>query len=131
VDYDDNIPQDAEDNEAYDDDENEDPKDDENIDDEYDRIDEDELEDLIEDKREQTNPNQHLEDEEQGKDEAEGEEEEPEDDGTVVISEQETDLQGSELKKICKRELIVDKQIPFDVCLNHFLESASHVDWNE
>jgi hypothetical protein len=91
VDYDDNIPQDAEDNKAYDDNENEDPDDDENIDDEYDRIDEDELEDLIEDKREQTNPNQHHEDEEQGADEAKGEEEEPEDNGTAVISEQETE----------------------------------------
>jgi hypothetical protein len=72
VDYDDNIPQDAEEEEAYDDNENKDPEDDENIDDEYDHIDEDELEDLIEDKREQTNPNQHHQDEEQGADEAEG-----------------------------------------------------------
>jgi hypothetical protein len=99
VDYDDNTPQDAEDNEAYDDDENEDPEDDENIDDEYDRIDEDELEDLIEDEREQTNPNQHLEDEEQGEQETEGEEEEPEDNGTAIISEQETESQGSELRR--------------------------------
>jgi hypothetical protein len=36
VDYDDNIPQDAEDNKAYDDNENKDPEDDDNIDDEYD-----------------------------------------------------------------------------------------------
>jgi hypothetical protein len=93
VDYDDNIPQDAEDKEAYDDNENEDPEDDENIDNEYDRIDEDELEDLIEDEREQTNPNQHLKDEEQGADKAKGEEEEPEDNGTAVISKQETELQ--------------------------------------
>jgi hypothetical protein len=77
VDYDDNIPQDAEDDKAYDDDENEDPEDDENINNEYDRIGADELEDLIEDEREQTNPNQHLKDEEQGADKAEGEEEEP------------------------------------------------------
>jgi hypothetical protein len=70
VDYNDNIPQDAEDDKTYDDDESEDPEDDENINDEYDRIDEDELEDLIEDKSKQTNPNQHLEDEEQGTDKA-------------------------------------------------------------
>jgi hypothetical protein len=99
VDYNDNIPQDAEDDEAYDDNENKDPEDDKNIGDEYNQIDEDELEDLIEDKREQTNPNQHLEDEEQGEDEADGEEEEPEDDGTAVISEQETESQGSKLRR--------------------------------
>jgi hypothetical protein len=43
VDYDENIPQDAEEDEAYDDDENKDPEDDKNINGKYDRIDEDEL----------------------------------------------------------------------------------------
>jgi hypothetical protein len=46
---------------------------------------------------EDPNPNQHLEDEEQGEDKAEGEEEEREDDGTAIIYEQETELQGSKL----------------------------------
>jgi hypothetical protein len=112
VDYDDNIPQDAEDKEAYDDDENEDPEDDENIDDEYDRINEDELEDLLEDEREQTNPNQHHEDEEQRADEAKGEEEEPEDDGTAVISKQETELQGSELRRSARESRPVSRLKP-------------------
>jgi hypothetical protein len=93
VDYYENIQQDAEDDEAYEDNENKDPEDDENIDDKYNRI------DKVEDKREQNNPNQHPEDEEQGKDEAKGEEEEPEDGGTAVVSEQETESQGSELRR--------------------------------
>jgi hypothetical protein len=112
VDYDDNIPQDAEDDKAYDDDENEDPEDDENIDDEYDRINEDELKDLIEDEKEQTNPNQHLEDEEQDEDEAEGNEEEPEDYGTAVISEQETELQRSELRRSARESRPVSRLEP-------------------
>jgi hypothetical protein len=112
VDYDDNITQDAEDDKAYDEDENKDPDYDENIDDEYDRIDEDELEILIEDKREQTNPNQHLEDEEQGADEAKGEEEEPEDNRTAVISEQETESQGSELRRSARESRPVSRLEP-------------------
>jgi hypothetical protein len=112
VDYDDNIPQDADDNEAYDDNENKEPEDDENINDEYDQINKDELEDLIEDKREQTNPNQHLEDEEQGEDKAEGEEEEPEDDRTAVISKQETELQGSELRRSARESRPVSRLEP-------------------
>jgi hypothetical protein len=90
VDYDENIPQDAEDDEAYEDDENEDPEDEEKIDDKYDRIGKDELEDLIEDKREQANPNQHHEDEDPGKDETKAEEE-SEDNQTAVVSNQETE----------------------------------------
>jgi hypothetical protein len=112
VDYDDNIPQDTEDKEAYDDNENEDPEDDENIDSEYDQINEDELKDLIEDEREQTNPNQHLEDEEQGAAKAEGEEEEPEDDRTAVISKQETELQGSELRRSARESQPVSRLKP-------------------
>jgi hypothetical protein len=112
VDYNDNIPQDAEDDEAYDDDENKDPEDDENIDNEYDRLDKDELEDLIEDEREQTNPSQHLEDEEQGEHKAEGEEEEPEDDRTAIISEQETELQGSKLRRSARESQPVSRLEP-------------------
>jgi hypothetical protein len=92
VDYDENIQQEPQDDEAYEDDENKDPEEDENIDGKYDRIDEDELEDLIEDEREQTISNQHREDEEE-------DEPEPEDDGNAVISEQETDSQGSKLRR--------------------------------
>jgi hypothetical protein len=112
VDYDENIPQDAEDNKAYDDNENEDPVDDVNIDNKYDRIDKDEVKDLIEDEREQTNPNQHHEDEDQGKDEAEGEEEEPEDDRTAVVSKQETELQGSELRRSARESRPVSRLEP-------------------
>jgi hypothetical protein len=112
VDYDENIQQDADNNEAYDDNENEDPEDDENIDDEYDQIDEEELKDLIEDEREQTNPNQHLENEEQGNDEAEGEEEGTEDDRTAVISKQETESQGSELRRSARESRPVSRLEP-------------------
>jgi hypothetical protein len=108
VDYDENIQQDADYDKAYDDDENEDPEDDKNIDDEYDQIDEEELKDLIEDKREQTNPNQHFEDEEQGNDEAEGEEAETEDDRTAVISKQETESQGSKLRRSAREPTSVE-----------------------
>jgi hypothetical protein len=69
------------------------------IDDEYNRIDEEELEDLIEDQREKANPNQHREDEGQGDNEAEGEAEQSDDDANAVTSEQETDSQGSELRR--------------------------------
>jgi hypothetical protein len=84
VDYDENIQQDN--NKAYDDNENGDPEQDKEIDKEYDRIDEDEIKDLIEDQREQANPNQHCNEEEQGKHEAK--EEESDDDASTVVSEQ-------------------------------------------
>jgi hypothetical protein len=99
VDYDENTQKDVEEDDAYDDDENKDQDEEEDIDDKYDRIDEEELKDLLQDEREQTNPNQHREDEGQGEDEAEGEEEESEDDRNAVVSEQETYLQGSELRR--------------------------------
>jgi hypothetical protein len=114
VDFDENIQQDTEDNKAYDDDENEDPEEAENIDNKYDWIDKDELEDLIEDEREQANPNQHREDEGQGKDEAVGEEEEEEqeEDGSAIISKQETDLQGSKLRRSARESVPVSRLKP-------------------
>jgi hypothetical protein len=54
------------------------------------------LEDLLLEEREQINPNQHQEDEGQGKDEAKGEEE---DNRNAVVSKQETDSQGSEIRR--------------------------------
>jgi hypothetical protein len=99
VDYDENIQQDADDDKAYEEHKNGDQEQDKEIDDKYDRIDEEELEDLIEDQWEQANPNQHREDEGQGDDEAEGEEEQSDDDANAVILEQETDSQGSELRR--------------------------------
>jgi hypothetical protein len=109
VDYDENIQQDADDNEAYEDNENEEQ--DEEIDEEYDRIDDEEIEDLIEEQWEQNNPNQHCEDEEQGDDEAE-EEEEPDDDANAVVSEQETDSQGSELRRSARESRPVSRLKP-------------------
>jgi hypothetical protein len=112
VDYDENIPQDAEDDKAYDDDENKDPEDDENIDNKYNQLDKVELKDLIEDKREPSNPNQHREDKEQGNDEAKGEEEEPEDNRTAVISKQEMELQGSKLRRSARESRPVSRLKP-------------------
>jgi hypothetical protein len=80
---------------------------------EYDQIDEDELKGLlIEDKREQTNPNQHREDEGQGKDEAEGEEQESDDNRNAVISKQETDSQGSKLRRSARESRPVSRLKP-------------------
>jgi hypothetical protein len=70
-----------------------------------------ELEDLIEDEREQTTPNQHREDERQGEDEEE-DEPESEDDGNAVISEQETDSQGSKLKRSTRESRPVSRLGP-------------------
>jgi hypothetical protein len=109
VDYDENIQQDADNDEAYEDDENEEQ--DKEIDEEYDRIDDEEIEDLIEEQREQDNPNQHREDEEQGDDEAE-EEEQPDDDVNAVISEQETNSQGSELRRSTRESRPVSRLEP-------------------
>jgi hypothetical protein len=81
---------------------------DESIDDEYDRIDEEELEDLLQDEREQTNPNQHREDEGQGEDEAEGDDEER----NVVVSENETDSQGNELRRSTRESRPVSRLEP-------------------
>jgi hypothetical protein len=96
VDYDKNIQQDAGDDKAYKDNENKEQ--DEEIDEEFNRINDEEIEDLIEEQREQDNSNQHHKDEEQGGNEAE-EEEQPDDNANAVISEQETDSQGSELRR--------------------------------
>jgi hypothetical protein len=112
VDYDENIQQDADNDEAYDDDENKDQEEDEDFNDKYDRIDKDKLEGLIEDQREQTNPSQHQDDEGQGKDKAKGEEQESDDDGNAVICEQETDLQGSELRRSARESRPVSRLEP-------------------
>jgi hypothetical protein len=96
VDYDENIQQDADDDKAYKDDENEEQ--DKEIEEEYNRIDDEEIKDLIEEQQEQDNPNQHRKDEEQGNAESK-EEEQPDDDANAVISEQETNSQGSELRR--------------------------------
>jgi hypothetical protein len=112
VDYNENIQQDADDDEAYEDDETRDQEQDEEIDDEYNRIDEEELEDLIKDQREQTDSNQHCEDEGQGDDEAEEEEEQSDDDTNAVISEQETDSQGSELRRSARESRPVSRLEP-------------------
>jgi hypothetical protein len=109
VDYDENIQQEPQDDKAYEDDENEDPEEDENIDNQYDQINEEALEDLVEDEREQTNPNQHREDERQGEDE---DEPESEDDGNAVISEQEMDSQGSELRRSTRESRPVSRLEP-------------------
>jgi hypothetical protein len=111
VDYDENIQQDIEDDKAYEDNENDDQDEDENVDDKYDRIDEEELEDLLQDEREQTNPNQHREDEGQGEDEAK-EEEESEDNRNAVVSEQETDSQGSQLRRSTRESRPVSRLEP-------------------
>jgi hypothetical protein len=100
VDYDENIQQDKDDNEAYDDDGNEDPKDkdEQNINKaKYNQIDEDKLQNLFEDTRKDDNHNQHLqEDEVDGNKEAK---EDNEDEGTAMILEQESDLQGRKLRR--------------------------------
>jgi hypothetical protein len=98
-DFDENIQQDADNNKAYDDDENKDQEEDEDINDEYDRIDKDK-------------PNQHQDDEGQDKDKAKEEEQGSDDDGNAVICEQETDLQGSELRRSARESQPVSRLEP-------------------
>jgi hypothetical protein len=119
VDYDENIQQEPQYDKAYyEDDENKDPEEDANIDDKYNRINKEELEDRIEDEREQTNPNQ--EDERQDEEEDEPEDEpEPEDNGNAVISEQETDLQGSKLRRSTRVSRPVSRLKPSMTCKSY------------
>jgi hypothetical protein len=114
VDYDENtnIQQDADDDKAYEDNENRDQEQDKEIDDEYDQIDEELLEDLIEDQLEQANPNQHCKDEGQGDDEVKREEEQSDDGANAVILEQETNSQGSELRRSTRESRPVSRLEP-------------------
>jgi hypothetical protein len=87
VDYDENIQQDADDNKTYE-------------------------EDLIKDQQEQANPNQHREDEGQGNDEYGEEEEQSDDNANAVISQQETNSQGSELRQSARESRPVPRLKP-------------------
>jgi mannitol-1-phosphate/altronate dehydrogenase len=58
--------------------------------------------------REQDNPNQHREDEEQGNNEAK-EQQQPDEDVSAVISEEETDSQGSEPRRSARESRPVSR----------------------